>query len=138
MSRLSEHIHFCIQKPANRVVAILWLSVSLVCLFAPTQVPAQDRTASNARALAKKSVTFAVMGDVPYAPKEFELLERQISAIPDEVEFVFHVGDIKSGTVPCTEDIYQRVAKVLSASKKPLFIIPGDNEWNDCKKPDEA
>lgn len=80
-------------------------------------------------------LTFAVMGDVPYAEGEYELLKKQLTELPDRAEFVVHVGDIKPGAPPCTEGIYIRVASVLRESKPPVFIIPGDNEWNDCILP---
>lgn len=83
-------------------------------------------------------LTFAVMGDVPYAEGEYSLLKKQLAELPDQAEFVVHVGDIKPGAPPCTEDIYIRVASVLRESKPPVFIIPGDNEWNDCILPTPA
>lgn len=87
---------------------------------------------------AERLVRFYVMGDVPYAPEENELLQRQISAIPQDAEFVVHVGDIKTGRTPCEAAVYERVAAILAESVAPLFIIPGDNEWNDCRDPDPA
>jgi len=79
--------------------------------------------------------TFAVMGDVPYAENEFGLLKKQLLELPARAEFVFHVGDIKAGAPPCTESIFIRVASVLRESQKPVFVLPGDNEWNDCIVP---
>lgn len=76
------------------------------------------------------------MGDVPYAPAEDILLPVQIAELPQDAEFVVHVGDIKSGAPPCEEEIYVKVADMLGKSRSPLFIIPGDNEWNDCVTPD--
>lgn len=84
------------------------------------------------------SVTFYAMGDVPYAPEEDTLLPKQVAAIPDDAEFVIHVGDIKRGSPPCDEAVYLKVAGMLRRSRVPVFIIPGDNEWNDCTQPDEA
>lgn len=86
----------------------------------------------------KTLVTFAAMGDVPYSPEEYELLPKQIAEIPAEAQFVVHVGDIKTGKTLCEESIYENVAAILAKSTKPLFIIPGDNEWNDCIDPDNA
>ena len=82
-----------------------------------------------------KPFTFAVMGDVPYAENEFGLLKKQLSELPERTEFVFHVGDIKAGAPPCVESIYIRVAGVLRESRPPVFVLPGDNEWNDCVVP---
>jgi hypothetical protein len=83
-------------------------------------------------------VTFYAMGDVPYAPGEDVLLPKQIENLPDDAEFVIHVGDIKRGSPLCAEGIYKKVAGMLSKSVPPVFIIPGDNEWNDCIDPDQA
>ena len=86
----------------------------------------------------KTLVTFYAMGDVPYQPEEDELLPRQIAELPTDAEFVVHVGDIKGGAAPCDESVYIKVSGMLSKSLAPVFIIPGDNEWNDCTDPAQA
>jgi hypothetical protein len=86
----------------------------------------------------RKLVTFYAMGDVPYAPGEDVLLPQQVGKLPKDGEFVIHVGDIKSGKTACDEAVYQKVSGMLGKSVSPVFIIPGDNEWNDCMKPVEA
>ncbi len=86
----------------------------------------------------KSLVTFYAMGDVPYQPEEDELLPRQIAELPKDAEFVVHVGDIKGGAAPCDEAVYSKVAGMLGRSVAPVFIIPGDNEWNDCTDPAQA
>ncbi|MBL4885596.1 MAG: hypothetical protein JKY95_13820, partial [Planctomycetaceae bacterium] len=83
-------------------------------------------------------VTFYAMGDVPYAPEEDVLLPGQIKQIPNDAEFVIHVGDIKGGGAACDEAVYKKVSGMLNKTKAPVFIIPGDNEWNDCKDPVQA
>ena len=80
-------------------------------------------------------VSFAVMGDVPYTPAESKRLVEQVTEIPEAADFVVHVGDIKRGGIPCLEPIYKDVAETLKKCRVPLFIIPGDNEWNDCYRP---
>lgn len=80
-------------------------------------------------------VVFYAMGDVPYAPREDELLPRQIAELPRDGEFLVHVGDIKTGSTPCDEAVYNKVFGMLAQSPVPVFIIPGDNEWNDCADP---
>ncbi|SVC97649.1 uncharacterized protein METZ01_LOCUS350503, partial [marine metagenome] len=83
----------------------------------------------------QKQLTFAVMGDVPYSAPEYLRLKGQLKQLPKPVRFVMHVGDIKPGTGPCVETIYTSLAAILRQSPKPLFILPGDNEWNDCEFP---
>ena len=84
------------------------------------------------------TVTFYAMGDVPYAPEEDKLLPKQIANLPADGQFVVHVGDIKDGATPCDEAVYIKVASMLGKTKLPTFIIPGDNEWNDCTAPAQA
>jgi len=91
-------------------------------------------------------VTFAAMGDVPYGlnPEEVAaekvILRRQIADLNKnaDIEFVVHVGDIKKGAPQCLPEVYETVVGILRKSTHPVFIIPGDNEWNDCQKPEEA
>ncbi len=83
-------------------------------------------------------LTFYVMGDVPYAPQEDLLLPKQIAELPEDGAFVVHLGDIKRGFTPCSSGVYEKVSGMLRKSKAPVFIIPGDNEWNDCLFPSAA
>jgi len=87
-----------------------------------------------------KPLIFSVMGDVPRSASEDTLLQRQIEAHNkySPSEFMLHVGDIKSGGAPCDEEVYQRVSGFLKQLKVPTFIVPGDNEWNDCPDPAAA
>ena len=83
-------------------------------------------------------VRFSAMADFPYSPAEDRLLARQVTALPTAHDFVIHLGDIKSGVAPCDEAAYIKIHRMLSRSKAPVFIVPGDNEWNDCDDPDKA
>ena len=85
-------------------------------------------------------LTFRALGDVPYNETEYQQLARHVADLQPSAAFVVHIGDIKSGSSPCEETVYERVAGILLDSPPPLFIIPGDNEWNDCSNisPDEA
>lgn len=113
---------------------ISFVAILLLCVASPAQADRAPKTAPTAKTL----VTFYAMGDVPYAPKEDKILPRQIAKLPADAEFIMHVGDIKTGKTACDEAVYIKVAAMLAASKTPLFIIPGDNEWNDCANPAQA
>jgi hypothetical protein len=47
-------------------------------------------------------------------------------------EFLVHLGDITRGNVDCDEEYYTAIKDIMLESKVPAFIVPGDNEWNDC------
>ena len=121
----------------QRVLFIILGSVS-VGAFLGHETLADQPVVAPKPVTYKTLVTMYVMGDVPYAAEEDVLLPKQIAELPDDCEFVVHVGDIKRGSRPCNVDVYAKVSGMLSKSAKPVFIIPGDNEWNDCRDPDEA
>ncbi len=83
-------------------------------------------------------IVFAALGDLPYSEPEYPILEKQLASLAGRVELAVHVGDIKPGVLPCVESIYAEVARILKTSPVPCFIIPGDNEWNDCFQPATA
>lgn len=83
-------------------------------------------------------VQFSTMGDIPYGSMEDDLFRAQVAGLPKQSLFVMHLGDIKTGADPCVESYYQTTAKILSLSPIPAFIVPGDNEWNDCPDPAAA
>jgi len=87
-----------------------------------------------------ETLIFSVMGDVPRSDKEDILIQEQIKLHNElsQSEFMFHVGDIKTGKTPCDEEVYSKVAGYLKKINVPTFIVPGDNEWNDCDDPDSA
>ncbi len=85
-------------------------------------------------------IIFSVMGDIPRSDEEDILIQEQIKLHNElsQAEFMFHVGDIKAGKPPCDEGVYNKVAGYLKKLNVPTFIVPGDNEWNDCSNPDSA
>lgn len=96
-------------------------------------------------------ITVAVFGDWPYAQLLLDnaaLLTGSINADP-AVGLVMHVGDIHSGSMPCTSadhlPLYggadpnwnQKIYYRFQQFTKPLVYTPGDNEWTDCHKTKE-
>jgi hypothetical protein len=89
-----------------------------------------------------QSLTFAVIGDLPYDRfsindrGQFKAFEGLVDAITQDrsLQVLFHVGDIRSGTQPCHEAYNESIAKVLQKITIPVIYTPGDNEWADCHK----
>jgi predicted phosphodiesterase len=83
---------------------------------------------------------FAVVGCGPYSEQDEKHLERVIEQenVAGVSEFMIHLGDIMSGSTPGTEDRFARVASLLQQMVQPVFIVPGDNEWNDQADPDKS
>eukprot|EP00957_Ditylum_brightwellii_P204211 15338194-Ditylum_brightwellii.AAC.1 len=66
-----------------------------------------------------RPVIFTVMGDAPYGKKE-----RQ--------------RDMKSTNIDCKSEAYSSAAAMFKESRRPFYIVPGDNDWYDCDKPMDA
>lgn len=77
--------------------------------------------------------TFAAIGDVPYGPpEELSALTTQLNRQP--LAFTLHLGDIKTGTSRCSDDVYLKIRTLFNEFDKPLIYTPGDNEWTDCHR----
>ena len=75
-----------------------------------------------------------LIGDIPYTAEEerkTEVLFRELDS--ERLAFVVHVGDIKSGSSPCTDELFFRERERFDSSAHPLIYVPGDNEWTDCE-----
>jgi hypothetical protein len=96
-------------------------------------------------------ITIAVFGDWPYNQLLLDnaaLLINSVNADP-AVSLVMHVGDIHSGSMPCTSaGILPPIATAnpgwndkiyfdFQQFAKPVVYTPGDNEWTDCHKAKE-
>lgn len=93
----------------------------------PTERPTLPMTHGEA-----KKIVFYVLGDAPYKESEFgqDGFPSQIRDIPDDADFVIHVGDMQSSKSSlCDLSWYQQVAGILKQSSAPVFITPGDNDW---------
>lgn len=81
-------------------------------------------------------IDLAVIGDAPYgavATERFPELIERINRDP-KVRRVIHLGDIKSGSTPCSDEWYDFIATGFATFTDPLVYTPGDNEWTDCHR----
>lgn len=95
-----------------------------------------------------RPITLAVFGDWPYNQNLLDnapLLINSVNA-DRQVDLVVHVGDIHSGSMPCTSaDILppvsnsnpgwnQKIYSLFQQFDAPFIYTPGDNEWTDCHR----
>jgi hypothetical protein len=79
-----------------------------------------------------------VLGDVPYSEGEVQRLDRVIDGMNREaLAFVVHVGDVGTSAQACTEEWLLARKEQFARIRHPFLLIPGDNEWSDCKNPME-
>lgn len=85
--------------------------------------------------IAAADTTFGVVGDVPYGKKALARFPELVSSIEaSSIEFLIHVGDIKGGSAPCTDEMLTSRVKAIDDIRHPTIFIPGDNDWTDCHR----
>jgi len=118
---------------------------------------AQNGTPVNSSA---NTLSIAVFGDWPYSPQLLAAAPTLTASVNSDphVRLVLHVGDIHSGSMPCTgagwsslppnslppfpasdsaPDWDANIYNIFQEFKDPFIYTPGDNEWTDCHKKKE-
>ena len=81
-----------------------------------------------------EGLVFGVFGDTPYTEGEIVRLDALIKDMNSErLDFMVHVGDIGSSRVACNDAWLQARKQQFAQITHKLVVIPGDNEWTDCK-----
>ena len=76
---------------------------------------------------------FLATGDVPYSnSQEVEYRKLLNQASQEDFAFLMHVGDIKSGETPCTDQEFVKIRDLFHQHPTPVVYTLGDNEWTDC------
>jgi hypothetical protein len=76
---------------------------------------------------------FFAVGDLPYSDSEKEPLRALLAAAAvGGSPFLIHLGDIKGGSKPCTDENLNEIADLFRAQPVPVVYSVGDNEWTDC------
>jgi hypothetical protein len=79
---------------------------------------------------------FALVGDNPYTPETHVRYERLIDDVNahDQLAWVLHVGDLKGGGEPCTDEELTARFELNQRFSAPFILTPGDNDWLDCTR----
>jgi Calcineurin-like phosphoesterase len=81
----------------------------------------------------RNKTSFWAIADVPYSVGDRNILVSQLLGLGSNVDFLIHLGDIKAGHSACNKTVIDQMDEVLKLSPVPVFIVVGDNEFNDCK-----
>jgi len=84
-----------------------------------------------------QSFSFAAIGDQQYGEdgeRKWPALVESINAAKG-LRFTVHVGDIKSGSSRCSDELFADRLRGFSAFMRPMILTPGDNDWTDCHRP---
>lgn len=86
-------------------------------------------------ACGESSYDFAVIGDLPYGTEGIARLPSVVRDINGaDVEWVLHIGDIKSGGALCSDSLLRERFGFFQGFTHPFIFVPGDNEWTDCHR----
>lgn len=142
----------------NRRNPRVWAAVAgAAVLSAATALPLHAQAGEPAAPAAEAAVAAAapgggayqigLFGDMPYGPYG----RAQYPAVIDDInrahlEFSVFDGDIKNGSEPCyadvdgsaaaagQPDVYKYALGYFQQLRRPVVVVPGDNEWTDCDR----
>jgi hypothetical protein len=94
--------------------------------------------AATAATASAETFKFVAIGDMPYGRPPEQAYPRY-RALIDAINargpaFTIHIGDIKSGSVPCSDALFNEQLDFLNSFAAALVYTPGDNEWTDCHR----
>ena len=80
--------------------------------------------------------SFVALGDMPYnLPEDYAKFDRLIAAVNAlKPACTLHVGDIKSGGLPCSDEVLKKSYDQIQTFESALVYTIGDNEWLDCHR----
>ena len=96
--------------------------VSIIAAFCAASVPAEE-------------FDFALIGDQQYnAAQEVAFLNLIDDVNKRGMLFIVHDGDFKSGSSPCTDELFLARRDQFNLFRRPFVFLFGDNEWTDCHR----
>ncbi|KAL3762737.1 hypothetical protein ACHAW5_006548 [Stephanodiscus triporus] len=116
------------EKAMRRRRRVRWglLFLAALCVAVGALVRAGNPKSSG-------NVNFYVLSDEPYKFSNIAQLTRDLQAVPDDADFVVHLGNVNSDAqTMCREYGFERAAAVLGESPVPVLIVPGDLDWAAC------
>lgn len=74
------------------------------------------------------------IADCPYTDQERQqTMPQYINDLESDGDFLVHLGDLMYAIADrCREGAYSIAAEILGKARMPTFVLPGDNDINDC------
>jgi hypothetical protein len=70
----------------------------------------------------QQTTIFYVLGDAPYSKSQANKLRDHFAVLPDDADFVVHLGDLHSNP-DCPKEVYERAVGIFRGSHAPVFVI---------------
>lgn len=104
----------------------------------PTLQPSSIPSLAPSVAAQQNTTVFYAVGDAPYTNDQAITLLKDVLALPPDGDFLIHLGDLRKAGEACQATEYRRAAAILQESTIPVFVVIGDNDWNDCPDVDNG
>lgn len=132
-------------KSRPRPPTAAWLAVLaalVVAALADAGLRAQNadeallQTLSERHRPRARAFQFALIGDQEYTADQEKRFAQMLRALDREpLAFIAHDGDLRGGTLPCSDELFRRRLVTFQSSRHPFIFTPGDNDWTDCHRP---
>jgi len=102
-------------------------------------VPA-DEPSSSMTDETSPTVTFIVLGDMPYNVWEDIALTAPYGSVAQAIQaidppVVVHYGDLKTSGIDCRDSLLTaRQVQIAKLHPNRIVFTPGDNDWTDCDR----
>lgn len=83
---------------------------------------------------AKPHFGFAVIAGTMRTSADEAPTQRLLQAIGLEqnIAFVVYDGNLKGASEPCADGVYAQRQQILTSSRLPLIVVPGQYDWAEC------
>jgi hypothetical protein len=111
--------------------------IAALCAAATTAGLATASNSGKARkADGSSAYAIGLWGDLPYndTQKTVGVPNLVADMNKQKLAFTVHDGDVKSGSTPCTDNVYTDFKATLNSLEAPAMFTPGDNDWTDCDR----
>ena len=79
--------------------------------------------------------SIGLWGDLPYSSQQEAALPNLIADMNrQQLAFTVHDGDLKAGSGPCPDSLYQKALGWFNSFDTPAMFTTGDNDWTDCDR----
>jgi hypothetical protein len=128
------------KKRRRRVFLSLLCVILLIILISVSLSTTSDQRAAKRAAKFPGSglgvpVTFYATSNIPYDGEQEKQLVNDLATIPNDAEFIAHLGNIQDASVSmCPESRPYEVASILKRSPVPFLLVPGADDWVKCPR----
>jgi len=103
------------------------------------------RSSSNVLNIGQ-DISFYLVSNMPHNSEDEKVISdslKNLGNLPSETgekgSFLVHLGDVGSSKHHrCAPFVYKTAKELFEICPVPFFIIPGNNDWNDCPYPKTA